>query len=117
MKDETERHMIQIQETGDTPKLNIVWVDRQFPSPDIQFLPWHDLAGKCPDLKTEDELTTDCINPDYPCVPDYPPYSPPALEMDRLYRLQMDLANGLPIERNDTQALLNEILRLRGNAK
>ena len=93
MTNETERHMIQIQEACDTPKFNTAWVDEQFPSPDI-----------------------DVVNPDCPCMPDHPPYYPPALGMDRLYHLQMDLANGLPLERGDQQALINEIIRLRGEA-
>lgn len=111
MTSETERHMIQIQETGDTPSFNTAWVDEQFPNSDLDS-GLAAIVGACPDLKTEEELM-EHVNPGYPCMPEHPPYSPPALEMDRLYRIQMDLANGLSIERNDTQALINEILRHR----
>jgi hypothetical protein len=57
------------------------------------------------------------LNPRCPVMPEHPPYTPPALTMDRLYHIQMDLANGLPISRQDQQSLITEIYRLRSEAK
>jgi hypothetical protein len=42
------------------------------------------------------------------------PYTPPALDLDRLARIDRDLNNGLTMTRNDAQALISEVHRLRG---
>jgi hypothetical protein len=68
------------------------------------------------------------LNPRCPVMPDHPPYTPPAMTMSRLYRIQMDIDNGRfgepallmcgsAVMPNDVQALVNEVLRLRGELK
>jgi len=66
---------------------------------------------------TDNTLKVELMNPGCSVMPEHPPYTPPALTMDRLYHIQLDFSNGIPMSRSDQQALITEIYRLRSEAK
>lgn len=54
------------------------------------------------------------INPDHPVMHEHPPYLPYVIPVERVVLIQKQLANGATVSRGDIQALVSEVLRLRG---